>query len=112
MLQRVWVRRMRKLVKKLGSGVVLLKLDVHETNSDWRGHMQKGPTFVTDKMLDRLRPLVKATVPVPSVIVTRNRQMEGMVFNLFQEKAALALQGSEYHTAVANALRPVLDRLM
>ncbi len=112
MLQRVWVRRMRQLSKKLGTNVVLLKLDVHETGNDWPDHMLKGPAFVTDKMLDRLGALVKATVLVPSPVVSRKREVQGMVFNLFQEKAALALQGPEYHSAVAHALRPVLDRLM
>ena len=63
-------------------------------------------------MLDRLGSLVKATVLVPSPVVSRKREVQGMVFNLFQEKAALALQGPEYHSAVARALRPVLDRLM
>lgn len=112
MLQRVWVRRMRQLIKKLGGRVVLLGLDVHEARSNGPDHMLAGPAFVTEKMLDRLSPLVNATVQVPSVVASKNRQAQGMVFNLFQEKAALALQGPEYHTQVAKVLRPVLDRLM
>jgi hypothetical protein len=111
-LQRLWMRRMRQLIGKLGEVVVLLGLNPCDNDADATNPALRGPAFVTDSMLERLAPLIDAYVEISSDVAGSGRDARGMIFSSLQEEAAKSLRGPEFHTAVAGALRPVLDRLM
>lgn len=111
-LQRVWKRRMRKLLGCIGSKVILVRFatEVADPNNPSCGH--GGPSMVTDAMLDSLRGSVCAVVDLVVPANTDDTARTGMVFSPFEEEAARAVAPPELHTQAAAALRPLLDRLM
>jgi len=115
-LQRTWLRRMRQLLAQLGGKVILLRSG--ETAPCARSCFD-GPTMtacgaalVTDEMVERLRPMVSAVVTVPLPDKPDRRMRQGMAFTSLEGAAAQAVPGPQAHTAAAQALKPVLDRLM
>lgn len=111
-VQRVWMRRMRQLLGHLGRRVVLLRIgsdSLDQTGPLGRGF---GPMLVSDAMLEGLRDHVSAVVEVPARKVVSGRTVEGMIFSPLEEAAAKAVAPPTVHRAVAEALLPVIDRLM
>ncbi|WP_298858313.1 DUF6473 family protein [uncultured Sulfitobacter sp.] len=101
-LQRTWVRRMRRLLPQLSREVVLLRV----------GLQNDSPVMVVDDMIDRLGSLPSAVVDIPSTRCVEEGIPIGMAFNLLEEEAAKAVPQPHVHAAIAQALCPVLDRLM
>ena len=106
-LQRTWLRRMRQLLKKLGEKVVLIQFG--EGNGSWPAGAGHGPLCVTNAMIDELRKNVSASLYVPVDLQLCNK---GKVFHMPDEAAAKGVPGSDAHTTAAQALCPILDRLM
>ncbi|KIN73930.1 DUF6473 family protein [Sulfitobacter guttiformis] len=106
-LQKTWVRRMRRLLVQLSSEVILLRIGGESPSA--QGH---GPLLITDDMIDRLLPSVSAFVDVPSGPQRDPFRSQGMVFGLHEEDAARGVPQPHVHADAAQALRPVLDRLL
>jgi hypothetical protein len=111
-LQRTWMRRMRQLLGQLGRKVVLVHLQGGAVTDPERPQDWPGAAFVTDQMIDNLRGLVSAVVDVRSENGRACETAGGMVFHKRQGAAARAVVGPHVHSAAAQALQPVLDRLM
>lgn len=111
-VQRVWMRRTRQLVGQLGDKVVLVRIRDDPLNQTWPVGKGFGPALVSDAMIEGLKDKVSAIVDVPA---TKPRLPEAggtMVFNALEEAAAKTVAPPHMHEAVAQALLPVLDRLM
>lgn len=112
-LQAAWAARMRGTLADLGPATLLLWF-APQLPSDipWEERpdpLRIEPAFVTRRMVDSLRPLVRAVVmatPSPRAVA---RGTAGMVFTPLQEGAASALLPPAAHeeaaTAIAGALR-------
>ena len=90
-LQRLWMRRMRKLVARVSSKVVLVRFGGSQSDSDWPMHGSGCAALVTDDMLDMLAAEVSAIVDVPSHTDPQAEQTSGMIFGLLEEEAAKAV---------------------
>ena len=101
-LQRTWVRRMRRLLPQLSEEVILLRVQMEGDS----------PVGVVDDMIDRLGQLLSAVADIPDTQLFEEETPVGMAFNLLEEQAAKAVPQPHVHAAIAQALRPVLDRLM
>lgn len=114
-LQKVWQRRMRRLVGRLGEQVVLVRFNGKrgDQQDDWEAEMGIGPAFVTDEMLAQLEESVGKVVDLPP---ERSRTWmppeDGLVFDMWEEAAAQTVAGPQTHQSAADRLRPVLDGLM
>lgn len=104
-VERTWVRRMRRLLPRLSREVVLLRIGNEEGVLD-------APVPVRDDIIDLLGPSTSAIVDVPTSTTARSVGAKGLVYNLLEEDAAKAVPQPHVHAAVAQALYPVLDRLM
>ena len=111
-LQRAWVRRMERLMEALGDVVVLIDLSTKDECIDGQEQALSAPTFITNEMLHRLKQLSDGYVRMPPSTALNKEGTKGMVYSSFQVDAARALHGPDFHTQVAKALLPVLDRLM
>lgn len=111
-LQRVWKRRMRKLLEQIGPRVVLLRFATEGADQNSPSGRHGGPLLVTDAMLDSLRGSVCAVVDLVVPTDIDDAARTGMVFGPFEEEAARAVAPPELHTQAAEALRPMLDHLM
>lgn len=111
-LQRVWVRRMRQLLGQLGEKVVLVRIGDDPVDQTWPVGKGFGPVLVTDAMIEGLREHACAIVDVPAPLNAASEGNSRMVFNALEEDAAKRVAPPAVHDAVAQALLPVLDRLM
>ncbi|MEH6645239.1 DUF6473 family protein [Sulfitobacter sp.] len=111
-LQRSWLRRMRQLIAALRGQVVLLRIGGDLWDQTWPVGRGFGPVLVNDAMIEGLRGTVSAIVNVPANLDDGNTRYEGMIVSALEEEAAKAVAPPSVHAAVAQALLPVLDRLM
>ena len=70
------------------------------------------PAFVTRAMVDNLRPKVTELVEVAASSEALSAGTEGMVFSDLDGAAAQTMLGPQLHREVADALGPVLRRLV
>lgn len=112
-LKQAWVARMKTLVAKISSRVVLLWLSDHDpehpTTCTENG---SDPLFVDRGMLQEVTPYVSAVV---EVVVSPDEVadgFQGMVYGELEEPAARGLLGLTAHEKAARALHPVIDALL
>jgi len=112
-LKEAWVARMKTLVSKIDSKVVLLWLSDH-TPDDAADHAGEGtdPLFVDRQMLLEVQPYVSALVEVVASPDDLAQGYRGMVFSDLDEPAARGMLGTVAHARAAHALKPVLERLI
>lgn len=111
-LQKVWHRRMKRLVRQLGAQVVLVHFSSgisQEIQTGWAKQTGAGPIFVTDAMIAQLGCHAAAVIDVKT---TPEDTTAGLVFDAHEAAAARAVAGPLTHQAAANRLRRVLDGLM
>lgn len=111
-LKEAWVARMKALVSKIRSRVVLLWLADHAPYAP-TAHPGDGaePLFVDRAMIEAVRPYVSSVVEVvisPEEIADGAR---GLIYSDLDEPAAHALLGVTAHDRAARALHPELERL-
>ena len=111
-LQPVWTRRMRQLIGRLGAQVVLIRVAATDLDTQRPAGASGGPALITDAMLERLSGTVSAIVNVRYQCEKNSGPVDGMAFGMLEAGAARAVAPPEAHTTAAQALRPVLDRLM
>jgi Domain of unknown function (DUF6473) len=112
-LKEAWVARMKTLVSRISSRVVLLWLADHEPE-DCHTSTDDGsdPLFVDRDMLQAVAPYVSALVEVVVEAEDVADGFQGLVYSDLEEPAARGLLGVTAHEKAARALHPVLEGLM
>lgn len=110
-LRQTWVARMTALLERLEGAKLLLWL------TDWRDPLQGDPLgpeplFVTQEMVDRIAPLAQVLVRVQPSSMARSAGTAGMQFAPLEEPAAATMPGPLVHREVAEALAPVVGRML
>ena len=112
-LRAAWVARMKQLLARLQTKVVLLWMAGHPPPE--RGcatGLTEEPTLVDAAMIAAVRPLSTAYVEAVSSPAALARGVEGMAFNPLDSLAAAGLPGPAVHEEVARKLSPIVDRLL
>jgi len=112
-LKEAWVARMKMLVAKMQSRVVLLWLSDHDpdhpTNCTENG---ADPLFVDREMVQAVAPYAAGVV---EVVVGEDEIVDGSqgpVYSELEEPAARGLLGVTAHENAARALHPVIESLL
>jgi len=115
-LQQAWMARMKLLIEKIGSPVVLLWFsNAKPDDAGWTGRARglgADPLFVTGAMIEALRPLVHETVIVRPSVAARSAGTEGMIYPMLQADAATEMMGVIAHEEAAGALTRPLRALL
>lgn len=110
-LQATWVSRMRALLERtFGPKIVLWLRDYHaQARPAPLGH---DPALVTAPMVDRIRPYADLVVEVTPSPAARQAGLAGMVFPPTEAPAAADMPGPRVHEEVAEALAPVIAKML
>lgn len=111
-LKEAWVARMKTLVSKIESPVVLLWLADHGPD-DVTSCTAEGsdPLFVDREMLQEVMPYAAETVEVVVSASDIEAGYDGLVFSEMEAPAARGMLGTRAHEKAAEALAPVLAAL-
>ncbi len=108
-LKEAWVARMKTLISKIDSKVILLWMADHAPQSCAHSSINgTDPLFVGEEMINELRPFVSGVV---EVVVTPDEiaaGRDGMVFADLEEPATRCMLGAVAHARVAEALTAAL----
>lgn len=108
-----WLARLSGLVQGLTPPVVLLWMADHAPGRGAdNAAIGADPAFVTRAMLDALAPHAAATVCVAASEMAQAQGTRGMRVAPLREDVATALPGPLAHREAADALHPVLTRLL
>jgi hypothetical protein len=115
-LQQAWTARMQQFLSEIGPNVILLWFARH-LPSDRRWDevpepLLVDPLFVTRRMLEVLRPQVRAIVIVQPPLRAPGHEPEGMFFHPTDYAAARELMGVAAHENAANALAAAIESAM
>ena len=111
-LREAWVARMKLLISKIESKVVLLWLSDHTPEAPTTNAADgSDPLYVDREMLMEVSPFVSAVIEVVVDADEVTAGQDQMVFSDLDEPAARGLLGTLAHAKAAHALKPVLDRL-
>ncbi|HCQ67034.1 MAG TPA: hypothetical protein DIU07_18645 [Rhodobacteraceae bacterium] len=111
-LKEAWVARMKMLVSRIESPVVLLWLADHSPD-DVTSCTAEGsdPLFVDRQMLHEVMPYAAATVEVVIDARAIEDGFAGLVYSEMEAPAARGMLGTVAHERAAEALAPVLDAI-
>lgn len=110
-LRDAWVARMRSLLSKVHSHVVLLYLSDHSPDdADACYAIGSDPVFVTREMLDEVRPLVKDIVEVVGTPEDIAAGKEHMVYADLEAPSVTEMLGPVVHGKAADEIEQVLAR--
>ncbi len=110
-LQTAWRARMDLMLSQMPGKTVLLWVSTVKPPETGLG-IDADPAFVTRAMIDALRPRVTAYVEVVASPDAVSAGTDGMVFAPMEAAAARLMLGPQVHREVADALVPVLQRLI
>lgn len=110
-LRAAWVARMKMLLEKIEGKVILLWLGDHRAPGS-RDRLGPDPLLVDQAMVDELRPLAAELVRVEPSAAARAAGTAGMHFAAMEEPAAAGMPGPMVHQEVAEAITPVMQRLI
>lgn len=113
-LREAWVARMKNMLGQIGPRVVLFWFSKEELSDvPWHQRqlgMQTDPLFITEQMINELRPLVMDVVVSNPSEVARAQGTKGMFFTQMQQKAASEMLGVACHQEAATTLIPILRK--
>lgn len=115
-LREAWVARMRNMLNQIGPRTVLLWFS-REPLSDvpWDARPARlgaDPLFVTESMIDALRPQVMDVVLAQPSDIALSMGTKGMYYSSVQAKAASEMMGIGCHQEAAAKLVPALRRIL
>jgi hypothetical protein len=115
-LREAWVARMKNMLGQIGPRVVLLWFSKEEMSDEpWqkRAHgLQADPLFITDSMIEALRPqILDVVVSNPSEMALA-QGTKGMFYSTLQSKAAGEMLGVACHNEASAKLLPVLQEIL
>lgn len=110
-LRAAWVARMKATLERIEGRKVLLWL------GDYRAPQHTDPLgpeplLVSAEMVEQIRPLADEVVKVEPSLMARSSGTMGMHFGPLEEPAAATMPGPMVHQEVAEALAPVLRRML
>lgn len=112
-LQTAWCARMRAFLGEIGPRTLLLWFADHlPSDAPFDTRPDRGwsdPLFVTRRMVDSLRPLVRGVVMAPPSARALARRGEGLIHLPHQAAAASAMLGVAAHEEAATALTGALQ---
>lgn len=110
-LRSAWVARMGLLLDRIKGPVVLLHLGEHRAapRSDGLG---PDPLFVTQAMIDKISGAARAVVKVEPSSGARSAGADGMFYAPLDGPAACEMPGPIVHAEMAEALAPVIAKLI
>lgn len=115
-LQTAWSARMRAFLSDIGPRTMLLWFaDQLPSDLPFEARPRSGwsdPLFVTRRMVDSLRPLVRSVVMAQPSPRALERRAEGLIVPPDQSAAAAGLLGVEAHEEAATALTGALQSAM
>ena len=112
-LQSAWVARMKLLIGKTEGKTVLLWMSGHAPGAAGQASdLGSDPLLVDREMLDAIGGNATEVVEVVASARACQSGLEGKIFTPLEEPAALEMPGPMQHEEVANALLPVIDRLL
>lgn len=107
-LQMAWLARMRMFLEMVGPRTLLLWFSAHlPSDLPWEERpdpLTREPLFVTRRMLDSLRPLVRGVAMVQPSTRAQAGRGEGLTHAPAQATAAAGLLGAAAHREAARAL--------
>ena len=74
--------------------------------------LQVDPLFITESMIDELRPLVRDVVQAVPSDIAKQQGTKGMYFPPMQAKAASEMLGVACHSEASKALMPLIKTLL
>ncbi len=108
-LRLTWQARMQRLIRELGSEIVLLWFSPHRPpRADRPVDLTREPLLITTEMISQLRPSVGTVVEVLSSSAMRGEAGGGLSFSELEEPAARGVPGLAAHREVAGRLATVL----
>jgi len=112
-LRAAWVSRMRALLARFPARSVLLWIgDTVPPGPGRRADLSHDPLLVDHEMVAAVRPHAAAYVEVTGSAEARALGSAGMAFGPLEAPAASGLPGPAVHREIADALGPVLQRLI
>ncbi|MBV7377296.1 DUF6473 family protein [Maritimibacter dapengensis] len=112
-LREAWVARMKTLISKIDSRIVLLWLADHSPEEAVTDTAHgSDPLFIDREMLEDVRPYVEHIVEVVATPEEIADGREGLAFNEFEEPAARGMLGTVAHARAASALDRVLRAMV
>lgn len=111
-LRAAWVVRMKQLLARLPTRVVLLWMSGQPPSEPATTPHLSDPPLVDAQMIAAIKPLAAAYVEAISSPTAKTRGMEGMAFGPLDAPAASELPGPAVHEEVALKLAPVLEGLL
>ncbi|WP_120500566.1 DUF6473 family protein [Roseovarius sp. EL26] len=112
-LTEAWLPRMRLLLSRIESPVVLLWFSMRSPEeADDSLQITDEPGFVSREMIEGLRSEVKELVEFQPSVKAQESGQNGMVFSQIEAPAASELMGPAAHVEVAQALETVISGLI
>lgn len=110
-LRVAWVARMKALLEKFEGRKILLWLTEYRAPLG-RDPLGSEPLLVTAEMVNEIAPLAEALVKVDPSVMARSAGTVGMSYAPLEEPAAQAMPGPLVHQEVAEALAPVVAKML
>jgi hypothetical protein len=115
-LREAWVARMRNMLGQIGPNAVLLWFARSPMSDDpWNAvanPLQVDPLFITESMINELRPLVRDVVHAVPSDIAKQQGTKGMYFPPMQSKAASEMLGVACHSEASNSLTHLIKTLI
>lgn len=111
-LKSAWVARMRILLQKVAGRSVLLWVGDHRAAEAGRDSLGSEPLLVDPDMVAAIRAHAADLCHVAPSAAARSAGTEGMLFSALDGPAAAEMPGPRIHAEVAEALAPVIRRLL
>ncbi len=112
-LQAAWVARMKLLLGKTeGKTVVLWMADQAPDETGGFDGLGRDPVLVSRAMIEAIRPHSTHFLEVVASLRARTAGLAGKLFTPMEEPAAQETPGPLLHQEVADALAPVLERII
>lgn len=111
-LRQAWLGRMRLLINKIESPVVLLWMSDRRPSEAGSLDDKCGPYFVDAHLLNELAPDVAEIVEVVASDEARDESLEDMVYAPMEAPAASEMPGPLHHEETAQALARAVPKLL
>ncbi len=109
-LREAWTARMQRMLDQIGENVVLLWFSENEPSdqhwSELPHQLQTDPLFISQEMIDKLRPLVKDVILAQPSKDALMRGTNGMIYPISQQRTARGMLGMDCHKEAAAVLVP------
>lgn len=111
-IRAAWLARMRSLLAEIDGRVILLWLGERPSADDDATGLGVEPLFVTEEMVDCLRPMVPEVLDCRVDFLPPEQRGKGMVYTATEADAARELLPAAVHREVAGQVVAALRRLV